>query len=95
MQPIIGETTAIAQARRDYLRTIITPEAGIEFFGLFSRLDLGDLALDTPYVQVIEERATPEQAASRAIVALDRAAGVPARVGDASRRRPSSSRRAS
>jgi FMN-dependent oxidoreductase (nitrilotriacetate monooxygenase family) len=75
VQPIIGETTAIAQARRDYLRTIITPEAGIEFFGLFSRLDLGDLALDTPYVQVIDERATPEQAASRAIVALDELLG--------------------
>lgn len=80
VQPIIGETTAIARARRDHLRELVSPEAGIEFFGMFARLDLGDVAPDTPYAQVLEERATPEQRASRTIVQLDELLG--SRAGD-------------
>lgn len=69
VQPIIGETTEIARARRDHLSKLITPEAGIEFFSLFSRLDLSGLDPATPYRQVIEER-TGDGPANRAIVQL-------------------------
>jgi alkanesulfonate monooxygenase SsuD/methylene tetrahydromethanopterin reductase-like flavin-dependent oxidoreductase (luciferase family) len=48
VQPIIGETTAIAHARRDFLKTRITPAAGIEFFSLFARIDLSGVAPDFP-----------------------------------------------
>lgn len=70
IQPIIGETTEIARARRDHLRTLVSPAAGIEFFSQFSRLDLGDVSPDEPYLKVLEERATNGQAEGRAIVAL-------------------------
>lgn len=75
VQPVIGETTAIARARRDALADYIAPEAGIEFFGMFSRLDLGDVDPSTPYAQVLEERATREHLESRTIVQLDELLG--------------------
>ncbi|GIG20081.1 monooxygenase [Cellulomonas chitinilytica] len=75
VQPIVGETTEIARARRDHLRTLVTPEAGVEFFSQFSRLDLGDVSLDEPYVKVLEERATQGQAEGRAVVALNELLG--------------------
>jgi FMN-dependent oxidoreductase (nitrilotriacetate monooxygenase family) len=54
VQPIIGETRSIALARRDFLRERITPEAGIEFFSLFARIDLSGVSEDTPYLSAIE-----------------------------------------
>ncbi|MEN0129356.1 MAG: NtaA/DmoA family FMN-dependent monooxygenase [Brevundimonas sp.] len=75
VQPIIGETTEIARARRDHLRTLVSPAAGIEFFSQFSRLDLGDVSPDEPYLKVLEERATNGQAEGRAIVALNELLG--------------------
>lgn len=71
VQPIVGETTEIAYARRDFLKTRITPEAGVEFFSQFSRLDLSGVDHDAPYLQVVEERATAGQAESRTIVQLN------------------------
>lgn len=69
VQPIIGETTAIARARRDDLRAHITPEAGLEFFSLFSRLDLSGVDPQDPYLKVIEERGA-DQPPNRAVVQL-------------------------
>jgi FMN-dependent oxidoreductase (nitrilotriacetate monooxygenase family) len=71
VQPIVGETTEIAHARRDYLRTRITPESGVTFFGHFARIDLTGVDLDARYVDVLEERATAEQIGSRAVAQLD------------------------
>ncbi|GCD21993.1 monooxygenase [Cellulomonas algicola] len=70
VQTIVGESTEIARARRDHLRTLVTPEAGIEFFSQFSRLDLGDVDADEPLRKVLDERATDGQAEGRAVVAL-------------------------
>ena len=70
VQPIIGETTAIAHARRDFLRTRITPDAGVEFFSQFARLDLDGIDFDAPYQQIIEERSNEGQDQSRAVVQL-------------------------
>jgi alkanesulfonate monooxygenase SsuD/methylene tetrahydromethanopterin reductase-like flavin-dependent oxidoreductase (luciferase family) len=75
VQPIIGETKEIALARRDFLRTRITPESGVRFFSHFARVDLAGVDLDARYVDVIEERATDGQTESRAIVQLDELLG--------------------
>ena len=71
VQPIVGETTEIARARRDFLRTRITPESGVTFLSLFARLDLTGADLQARYVDVLEERATDGQTANRAITQLD------------------------
>ncbi|MFI5914503.1 NtaA/DmoA family FMN-dependent monooxygenase [Dactylosporangium sp. NPDC051541] len=70
VQPIVGETTEIAKARRDFLKERITPAAGVEFFSQFSRLNLSGVDLDAPYLRVLEERATEGQAEGRAVVQL-------------------------
>lgn len=75
VQPIIGETKEIALARRDFLRTRITPESGVRFFSHFARVDLAGVDLDARYVDAIEERATDGQTESRAIVQLDELLG--------------------
>ncbi|MBB2940813.1 FMN-dependent oxidoreductase (nitrilotriacetate monooxygenase family) [Actinoplanes lutulentus] len=54
VQPIIGETTSIARARRDFLHTRITPAAGVEFFSQFARIDFTGLAHDVSYRSAIE-----------------------------------------
>ncbi|MGW9112832.1 NtaA/DmoA family FMN-dependent monooxygenase [Microbacterium sp. NPDC055683] len=71
VQPIIGETTEIAEARRAHLNELVTPQAGLVFFSQFSRLDLSDVDPDESYLKVLDERATEEQRKSRAIAALD------------------------
>ncbi|WP_394357847.1 LLM class oxidoreductase [Microbacterium betulae] len=75
VQPIKGETTDIARARRDYLRELVTPEAALVFFGHFSRLDLSQVDPEEPYLKVLDERATDEQRGCRAIAALDELLG--------------------
>lgn len=69
VQPVIGETTEIALARRDHLKELVTPAAGLEFFSLFARLDLTGIDPAAPYRQVVEERGG-EATANRAISQL-------------------------
>lgn len=69
VQPILGETAEIARARRDNLRDLITPEAGLEFFSLFSRLDLSGVDPQARYQEVVEERLGDQQP-NRAVAQL-------------------------
>ncbi|MCE0762410.1 NtaA/DmoA family FMN-dependent monooxygenase [Pseudonocardia kujensis] len=71
VQPIVGETREIAEARRDFLRTRITPESGTTFLSHFARIDLTGVDLTARYVDVLEERATEGQTEARAITQLD------------------------
>ena len=48
VQPILGETQAIAEARRQYLESIIDPEAGIAMLSSFIRQDLSRFTGDEP-----------------------------------------------
>ncbi len=67
VQPIVGETTSIAKERQEYLRSLIHPDAAIEWVSHSAGLDLSQFDPSTPIAEVLNRGSGPSRRLARLI----------------------------
>jgi FMN-dependent oxidoreductase (nitrilotriacetate monooxygenase family) len=55
VMPVLGETEAIAQARLEYLNSLVHPEVGLSTLSSHTGIDLSAYPLDTPINEIIAD----------------------------------------